>query len=210
MPAAYAMGFVDVLRYRQPDDPATLKGNALTQHTVIADALMRYSKYGTHIFIYESYFDVTSETIRKQIDLHKHLTGNVPLVIVDYLQIMGCEDKGKRTDKERADYNISMLKRISNDYHVPVIAVSSVSRASYSKDVSMDSMKESGGIEYGADAVIGLQFTDTTKDNDLNMSMDPREITAKVLKNRFGVTGTKIDYKFYSEYNRYIEIGLHR
>lgn len=210
MPVDYAMGFVDVLRYRQPDDPATLKGNDMTQHTVIADALMRYSKYGTHIFIHESYFDVTAETIRKQIDLHKHLTGNVPLVVVDYLQIMGCEDKGKRTDKERADYNISMLKRISNDYHVPVIAVSSVSRASYSKDVSMDSMKESGGIEYGADAVIGLQFTDTTKNNDLNMSMKPREITAKILKNRFGETGTKIDYKFYSKYNRYTEIGLHR
>ena len=93
---------------------------------------------------------------------------------------------------------------------MPVIAVSSVSRASYSKDVSMDSMKESGGIEYGADAVIGLQFTDTTKDNDLNMSMKPREITAKILKNRFGETGTKIDYKFYSKYNRYTEIGLHR
>lgn len=211
MPASCAMDYLQVLRYKMPHENEELKGADLTRYQVITEALNNYRGYGTHIFIHESYFDVTAETIRKQIDLHKHLTGNVPLVVVDYLQIMGCEDKGKRTDKERTDYNVSKLKKLSNDYHTPIIAISSVNRATYGKgstsDITMNAMKESGGIEYGADAVIGLQFTDKEKTDSENMQANPREVTAVVLKNRFGAVGSKVNFSFYAKYNRFIEKG---
>ena len=56
------------------------------------------------------------------------------------------------------DKAVLELKRISRDFKLPVIAVSSLNRMSYGQRISMEAFKESGAIEYSSDVLIGLQL----------------------------------------------------
>ena len=113
------------------------------------------------------------------------------------------------------DRSILDLKRMSRDYKIPIIGISSFNRQNYKNPVSMESFKESGAIEYSSDVLIGLQFKgqgsndfdiDKAKANS-NDANTPREIELKILKNRNGKTGIGIYYKYYAFFNYYTEVG---
>lgn len=80
--------------------------------------------------------------------------GALDILIVDYLQIIRW-DKYK-DDKQRLDNLTAELKKMSNDLDIPIVALSSLSRAAYTEPVSQESFKESGGIDYGVDCQLGL------------------------------------------------------
>lgn len=82
--------------------------------------------------------------------------GVSPVVFVDYLQLLA-PPTDHSTDKQAADYNVSQLRRMARDLKTPVWVISSLNRTSYSGVIEMESFKESGGIEYGADLLLGLQ-----------------------------------------------------
>jgi len=52
------------------------------------------------------------------------------------------------SDKQNTDKTVLELKRISMDYIIPVLAVSSFNRDNYLNPVTMSSFKESGAIEW--------------------------------------------------------------
>lgn len=82
--------------------------------------------------------------------------GVSPVVFVDYLQLLA-PPTDHSTDKQTADYNVSQLRRMARDLKTPVWVISSLNRTSYSGVIEMESFKESGGIEYGSDLLLGLQ-----------------------------------------------------
>ena len=139
---------------------------------------------------------------------HEEITGKKPVVIVDYLQMLAPYSE-RMTDKMNTDRNITELKRISRDYKIPLIVISSLNRGSYSKKISEDAFKESGAIEYTADILIGLQFEgqDNTQDFDLTKakSEEPRKIELVILKNRSGEIGKKVCYSYYPMFNLFEE-----
>lgn len=127
-----------------------------------------------------------------------------PIVIVDYLQILKAEDD-KDTDKEKVTKSIAALKGIATQDNVSVITISSFNRANYQNLASMESFKESGEIEYYADALIGLQYqavhpiknnlkgkTSSNANDELAERLEtakkeiPRRIELTILKNRNG------------------------
>lgn len=83
--------------------------------------------------------------------------GNRPVVVVDYMQILA-PYSDRMTDKQNTDKAVLELRRISRDYKIPLIGISSFNRANYTAEVSMGAFKESGAIEYSADVLIGLQL----------------------------------------------------
>ena len=96
------------------------------------------------------------------------------------------------------------LKRISRDFKIPVLAISSLNRASYDKSINMTGFKESGGIEYSADVLFGLQLKGVEgQDFDVEKAKikNPREIELKILKNRNGKTGGSLFFNYYPEFN---------
>ena len=137
---------------------------------------------------------------------HILFTGNAPVVVIDYLQIMA-PNNDRATDKQNTDKAVLELKRLSRDLYTPVIAVSSFNRASYQGAVAMEAFKESGAIEYSSDVLIGLQFAGAGKDLDLNEARrkDPREIELVILKSRNGRTGDKLGYYYHPLFNYYEE-----
>ena len=85
--------------------------------------------------------------------------GEAPAIGVDYLQVLGALDP-KTRDPERLiiDKNVTKLRQLARDYRAPVWVISSMNRNSYEDGaVTMAAAKESGGIEYGADLLLGLQ-----------------------------------------------------
>jgi replicative DNA helicase len=146
---------------------------------------------------------------------HIFFTGNTPVVIIDYLQILAPTDP-RSTDKQNTDKAVLELKRLSRDYKIPVLAISSFNREAYSGAVTMASFKESGAIEYSSDVLIGLQFEGIkfSKDGQKNLDhkqveelyqADPRRIELKILKNRKGRLNDAVPFRYYPRFNYFIE-----
>ncbi len=127
-----------------------------------------------------------------------------PVVIVDYLQILK-PLKDNLTDKEAVTSSIAKLNELTEKFHAPVILISSFNRQNYETEVSMQSFKESGEIEYYSDVLMGLQYQEGHKpDFEDNDPMTPRKIEAVILKNRNGVSRGKVGFDFYSAFNEFI------
>jgi hypothetical protein len=69
----------------------------------------------------------------------------------------------------------------------------------------MADLKESSGIEYGADVIITLQ-ADASKNENLK---DERNVKIRIIKNRTGKIHEEdesINFKFYAEFNYFVSI----
>lgn len=178
-----------------------------TERDLINGAIVAYSQYAEHIYISEGIGDIGAEQIRDTVKQHTLFTGNTPVVIIDYLQILAPYSE-RATDKQNTDKAVMELKRISRDFKTPVIGISSFNRANYSVAVTMEAFKESGAIEYSSDVLIGLQLKGAgKKDFDANEAKkkSPREIELVILKNRNGSTGDKLGFRYYPLFNYFEE-----
>lgn len=159
-----------------------------------------FSTIAKRTSIYESVGNVGVTEIAKRVNKYVYYSGNKPLVIIDYLQLLAPIDP-HFTDKQNTDKNVLELKRLSRELEIPIIAISSLNRANYNEPISMAAFKESGAIEYSSDVLLGLQLAGAG-DKDFNVDMaksrEPREIELKILKNRRGKTGDVIRYEYYA------------
>ena len=178
------------------------------ERDLINGAIVAYSQYAGHIYISEGIGDIGAEQIRETVKQHILFTGNTPVVIIDYLQILA-PYSDRATDKQNTDKAVMELKRISRDFKTPVIGISSFNRANYKEAVTMEAFKESGAIEYSSDILIGLQLKGAgKKDFDANEAKkkSPREIELVILKNRNGSTGDRIELQYYPLFNYFKEV----
>ena len=141
---------------------------------------------------------------------HIRLTGNKPVVIVDYLQILAPNDP-RASDKQNIDKAVLELKRASRDYKIPVIAISSFNRENYKAEANMAAFKESGAIEYGCDVLIGMQLSGMRKnisEEEITQKKqaNPREVELVILKNRNGRVGFTVQYSYYAMFNYFKEM----
>ena len=140
---------------------------------VIKQAVAAHNDQSKRVF-FPAYGTVTVNDmegyIKKQVAF-----GARPVVIIDYLQLIAApEGKKYPTDKAVVDANLLALKNLIIKYRVPIICVSSLNRSSYTDAVDMSSFKESGGIEYTADILIGLNYA------GLKGIKDPKEFQERL------------------------------
>ena len=132
--------------------------------------------------------------------------GVAPVVFVDYLQIMASD--GERWDERKATKeSVKALKNAAMAYDTPIFLISSFNRAAYDSPVSQSSYKESGDIEYSADALLGLQFKGVGESGfsvQEAKNAEPRQIEAVFLKNRVGKDST-IAFSYDAAHNLYYE-----
>jgi len=163
--------------------------------------------------------DFSAANIRRQVEwfMKKNSDKPKPVVFVDYLQILISQtDKyGKtyKSDKQIVDENIKTLWSIANNNQIPLMVISSVNRESYYKPITFSSFKESGGIEFTADVVLGMQFSAIRKDlknfdPDREKSHSMRGVEVIVLKQRYGKCGSEAydSLIYYPEFS-YFEEG---
>ena len=189
---------------------ARYKNYSQAELDLIADACEDYEEYGQRIYIHEGVGDLGVKEIRDKVQAHIDITGNRPVVFVDYLQILAPYNE-RSTDKQNTDKAVLELRRIARDFNIPVIGISSFNRASYgagsSGRVSMSDFKESGAIEYSADVLIGLEFA-AAGDNyneQAEKAKDPREIRLVILKNRNFKAWANVTFKYHQKFNCFVE-----
>lgn len=173
------------------------------------EAVHRYAEYADRLFVQEGIGNISADNVRKTVEEHIAATGKTPLVIIDYLQILApCDGYDKSAERIIADKTTMELKRISRDFKTPVIVISSFNRQNYNSEVSFASFKESGGLEYGADTLLGLQFDTVGADkySDIKAkSGDTYHIELVILKQRNGKVGKKVKFDFSPNCNYFVE-----
>ena len=178
-----------------------------TELRLIGLAIEQYAGYSNKIFISEGVGDLGTDAVRGEVEKHLRITGTRPVVIVDYLQILAPPSE-RATDKQNTDKNVLELKRLSRDYKIPVIGLSSFNRANYREAVTMEAFKESGAIEYSSDVLLGLQLKGAgEKDFDALAEKEktPRRVELVVLKNRQGPAGGRVEFEYYPMFNYFKE-----
>ena len=193
-------------------DGSRYKFYSKEEKELIEQALYFYSNsIGNNLYIYEGIGTLSVKTIHEIVKNHIEYTGNRPVVIVDYLQLIQHEDKYiNANDKIRTDFNLTELKRLSRDEKLSIIAISSFNRAGYNQKVALECFKESGGIDYTCDVIIGLQLSGAgTSDFNVNeaKAKNPREIELVFLKNRDAAIGKNIEYLYYPMFNHFEELA---
>lgn len=176
----------------------------------------QYNRIAQNMYIVEGNFHADLAMIQRHIDKHVRIRKTKPVVVVDYLQIL-LPESDRLTDKQAVDRNIVGLKRLSREFDIPVLLISSFNRDNYLNPVSYASFKESGAIEYSSDVILGLQLlvvhevaeekNKTKKENILNEAKNqvPREVELVILKNRNGKAFDQLAFKYYPNANFFEE-----
>jgi replicative DNA helicase len=130
-------------------------------------------------------------------------TGDLKAIVVDYLGLIQDTERGRKRYEMITDISIG-LKNLARDLNVPVIALAQLNRGpEQRKDSEPDlaDLRDSGGIEQDADAVILLHRVSIAEDeHDWQKSW----MVMKVAKNRHGALG-QVGLKFEGHLSRVVE-----
>lgn len=203
---------VNALQIRLNDIPSE-------KRNTVQAAIKNYAEISKRFSVVEGNFDTNITTIREYVERYTATNKVNPVVIIDYLQIIPGREQD-RSDKERIDGVVTELKRISRDYNIPVIVVSSLNRQNYLTPIDFESFKESGGIEYTADVIWGLQLQAVTEElfnsqGDIKKKREriteakkasPRKIDLVCLKNRNGISNYTCSFDYYPKYDVFVDV----
>lgn len=141
-------------------------------------------------------------------------TGNLGLIVIDYLQLIS--GTGRENRQQEVSEISRQLKILAKELKVPVIALSQLSRGveqRQDKRPVLSDIRESGSIEQDADIVAFLYRDDyydrAGADDDDDGFNEVPEVDNKVEviieKNRSGSRGT-VELLFLKEYNKFASI----
>lgn len=184
----------------------------------LAKAYEAYEKVADRVTIVECNFNTDIDFIRETTEQYIKLKGVRPIVIVDYLQIIPARND-RQTDKQKTDDIIRGLKKMQSDNKLVCFVISALNRSNYLAPVDFESFKESGGIEYTADVVLGLQlevlndeiFTKANKLIEQRAKVKeaknetPRRIELVCLKNRYGQSSYSCTFEYYPACDLFVE-----
>ncbi len=129
--------------------------------------------------------------------------GQLGMVLVDYLQLMG-SDSNSSFRVQELDKITRSLKQLAKDFNVPVVCISQLNRGvenRQDKRPTISDLRDSGAIEQVAD-LVALVY----REDYYNSNTPDRGIVEMIVgKQRNGSTGT-IKLFFEREYSRFIDL----
>jgi replicative DNA helicase len=129
--------------------------------------------------------------------------GELKAIVVDYLGLIQDTEKGRKRYEMITDISIG-LKNLARDLNVPVVALAQLNRGPEQRKDSepdMADLRDSGGIEQDADAVILLHRVSIAEDK---FDWEKSWMVMKVAKNRHGALG-QVGLKFQGHLSRVVE-----
>ena len=183
----------------------------------VKEAVRVYGEQSENVSIIECNFDTTIEFITGYIEEYMKNNKVKPVVIIDYLQIIPPTDPHMNT-KDAVDGHVRALKKIQSENDLVMMVISSLNRQNYLTPVDFESFKESGGIEYTADVIWGLQLSimnselfdkkDKIKEKREAVKQakrsNPRNIELVCLKNRYGVSNYSCRFNYYPKFDLFV------
>lgn len=174
-----------------------------------------YNAYADNVYVVENTFCATISSIEKDVETFINEKQQKPVIIIDYLQVIQPLEDSNKAAKDLVDMHVSHLKRLQAKYKIVMMVVSSFNRQNYLTQVDFESFKESGGIEYTADVVWGLQlevlhdtlFNSAAKINEKRQKIkeakaaNPRRVELVCLKNRFGISSYTCNFEYFPQFD---------
>ena len=203
-------------------DSLSIRRGYLPRHVLTA-AKEYKEAVSNRLSIIEGNFNCNISFIGDYVRRYIQKTGKKPVVFVDYLQILQPEkdEKGRTpSTKETVDTIVTELKRLSRENGLTIFVISSLNRTNYLAPIDFESFKESGGIEYTADVVWGLQlqcmnggvFENSEKKTIEKRKIvkeakaaNPRKIELVCLKNRYGISSYSCYFDYYPKFDLFVE-----
>ena len=181
----------------------------------ILSAIDRCKAYSDKITIIECSFRATIDDITDTVHAYVEHYNVKPVVIIDYLQVIQPDQEYRMTTKDTVDFHVKRLKELQTEYQLTMIVISSLNRQNYMTAIDFESFKESGGIEYTADVIWGLQlqcihdklFSSQNRINEKRQRIKeakrevPRKIELVCLKNRFGISSYTCLFDYYPHFD---------
>jgi len=134
---------------------------------------------------------------------HAQASKGLGLVVIDYLQLMTPDGKGKNNRNEDVSAISRALKNLAREFEVPVLALSQLSRRVEERQIKkpmLSDLRDSGAIEQDADVVAFLY-----RDDYYNPSSDCPGVTEFIIaKQRGGRLGT-VPFNFRADITRFYE-----
>ncbi len=187
------------------------------------------------LYIFDDVFNLDIENILQRITnfMEKH-PGSKPVVFLDYLQILtpSIIEKRRLDGMEQIDHAAQCIKQFQTENKIAFVVISSFNRASYYEPAALESFKGSGGLEYTADLVAGIDFYffhDPTFINHLDKlqklaekkseikrrigeefkktPQTPRDMVLHTLKNRRFTPYQEYRFFYFSAYDLFIDRG---
>lgn len=192
-----------------------IRGGNLTP--AVLDAADHYAAMvEERMSVVEGNFLCTVAYISDYVTRYMATTGTKPILIIDYLQIL--QGDPRQSTREAVEANVTELKRISRSKDIPVFIISSLNRSNYMTPVDYESFKETGGIEYTADVLWGLQLDVLNdplfdKEGKVKEKRDkireakaetPRKVELLCLKNRYGIATYKVGFTYYPQFDLFV------
>lgn len=167
-----------------------LNNDILTNGGVTAeDAMARVAEASEQLSKLNLFIDDSSEcnltSIEKNINKMIDKKGSCDLIVIDYLQLMGSNNRKVHERFEIVSNNSRGLKRLANKYNVPILCLCQLSRQleqRQDKRPILSDLRDSGDIEQDADVVMLLYRDELYTTNP--MSRGKAELI--IAKNREG------------------------
>ena len=189
------------------------------ENDLVRQATEEYASFTENEIILECSFETKIDYIIHTVEEYIKETSVLPIVIVDYLQVI-CPIDRRQITKDAVDTHVRALKKLQKDNDLVVVLVSSLNRQNYLTPIDYESFKESGGIEYTADVIWGLQLSVINDDifgqeAKLKQKRErvkeakraiPRDIEFVCLKNRYGESNYTCKFKYYAQFDYFIPI----
>lgn len=180
----------------------------------VENSIKLYETFAENINVIECSFNTTIYKIVDYVKDFINKTGNPPVVIVDYLQIIPPADT-RQTTKDAVDMHVRAFKQLQRENDLVLFLISSLNRSNYLAPVDFESFKETGGIEFTADVVMGLQLSCMNddifnKEGKVKEKRDkikeakkavPRDIELVILKNRYGIANYSCKFTYNPVYD---------
>ena len=122
------------------------------------EALVNVQKYADRLILHRSTgISTTLDVIREAIDEVHKATGQMPFVVVDYLQKVAVPD-GPQIEDERVTKVVEGLKDLALDLDTPVLAVAAADKEGLAsgKRMRVNNLRGSSALAYEADTVLIL------------------------------------------------------
>lgn len=132
-----------------------------------------------------------------------HHRGQLDLLVVDYLQLMTSDERGRSREEEVAAIS-GRLKALAMELHIPVVVPAQLNRgptARHDGRPTKSDFRESGRIEQDSDASVLLWRKPVDDGPNGETRPDPHHLTFILDKNRHGPTG-EVEVRWNGGYGR--------
>ena len=127
-----------------------------------------------------------------------------PVIVCDYLQLVDVDGKD---EQEGLKVVMESLKEFAVKYNTVVIGIVANNRESNkSGGVSLYAGRGSSSIEYGADIVLGLAYTELLDNDKLEAPTDKKKRSLVMTKGRFYQQDARADFIFNGAYSEFVPV----